>query len=162
MRIRLLVSGALAGAVMTITAACAIFSDESSMPVRHPEEIKERSVMCSDCHEGVMKGTGKPFETFSHTDLFFKNHGAYASRDKVVCAMCHEDRFCVDCHGTKTAVQPTLKYGENPELEFSHRGDYLSRHMFDGRQDPAGCFTCHGRSNNAKCRNCHRMEDLNR
>lgn len=160
-RFRLLVSGALAG-VMAIAAGCAIFSEESPMPGRHPEEITERSVMCTDCHEGVMKASGKPFESFSHTDLFFKNHGAPASRDRRVCTLCHEDRFCVDCHGTRTAVQPTLKYGENPELEFSHRGDYLSRHMFDGRLDPAGCFTCHGRSNNGQCRNCHKMGDFSR
>jgi hypothetical protein len=37
-----------------------------------------------------------------------------------------------------------------------HRGDYLNQHMIDGRINPALCARCHGRTDNQRCRACHK------
>ncbi len=138
-------------------AACAhMTSNEASLPYWHAQELPEGRPDCSECHEDQMKGTLKPFESFRHTTVFIRDHRFYAEQDNRLCATCHAGSFCNDCHANESEMKPSIKYGNRPDREFMHRGDYVTRHMIDGKVDPASCYRCHGRSNNEQCVACHR------
>ncbi|SNB46170.1 cytochrome c3 family protein [Geobacter sp. DSM 9736] len=138
---------------MIISAAC---SRIASLPAGHPEPLAEGKVACSECHEDAVRGVLKPYASFDHSVSFIRSHRLYAQRDDRLCATCHQSSFCNDCHVNRVEIKPSLKYGERPDREFMHRGDYLTRHKIDGKLDPTGCYRCHGRMNNKQCVACHR------
>lgn len=145
------------GAGMMLTAACGhLASGDASLPAWHPEPMSEGRVSCTECHVDQVRGIVKPYESFNHTESFIKSHRLYAPRDERLCAVCHQSSFCNDCHTRKLEMKPSLRYGERPDREFMHRGDYLTRHKIDAKADPTGCYRCHGRTNNEQCRACHR------
>jgi len=152
--------GVLIGGMMIMTSCSQMFSQDPSMPEKHPVDLKGKHAVCNECHDAgeAIKSIGKPYGTFNHNAQFYKDHSYYvfAGNDGELCAMCHVSSFCLDCHATNTAVRPTTKNEDNPEFEFNHRGDWRIRHRIDGEQDPAQCYKCHGRTNNAVCRECHR------
>ena len=110
--------------------------------------------------------TGMPDCTECHTDNwaalnhkavgFYNKHRFYAEQQKYACFVCHQESFCVDCHAHKEEIKPSDKYKDAPERALPHRGDYLTQHKIDGRIDPASCVKCHGRSNNERCKTCHK------
>jgi hypothetical protein len=147
---------AIVAGILTITACSHILSAENSLPANHPEALAEGRVACSECHEDQIKGVLKPYETFSHSQVFIKNHGFYGGSNDMLCASCHATSFCNDCHANNLEIKPSTKLGNRPDRELVHRGDYLTRHKIDGKVDPTSCYRCHGRSNNQQCIQCHR------
>ena len=115
-----------------------------------------QQISCSECHEDQQKGTMKSFASFNHSAVFVKNHGHYAATDDRLCASCHKSSFCTDCHTNKTEIKPSLLYGNRPDRELPHRGNYMTLHKIEGKLDPSSCYRCHGRSNNERCMACHR------
>lgn len=146
----------LTGGALLMAACGHLASQANSLPGWHPEPLAEGRVSCTECHEDQVRGIVKPYESFNHTETFIKNHRLYAPQDERLCAICHRSSFCNDCHARKLEVKPSIRYGERPDREFMHRGDYLSRHKIDAKADPTGCYRCHGRTNNESCRACHR------
>ena len=146
----------LLGGVLCITACARLFSTEASLPSWHSQDLPEGRADCTECHKDQLAGALKPSEAFSHSTVFIRNHRFYAEQDDRLCATCHARSFCNDCHANEVEMKPSLKYGNRPDREFMHRGDYLTRHMIDGKTDPASCYRCHGRSNNEQCVACHR------
>lgn len=156
---KLFISGVLAASLMLMSGCTYLFSGEDSLPTAHPEKVEGKNVQCSECHaDAIIKSVGKPYSTFNHNAPFIKDHATFATagNNGQLCTVCHSTEFCLDCHATKTAIEPTKKHADNPEVEFSHRGDYRTRHMLDGSVNPVSCFKCHGRGNNQTCRECHR------
>ena len=140
-----------------LTAACShVVSRDASLPLWHPEPMTEGRVACTECHEDQVRGVVKPYETFNHSGTFIQNHRLYAPRDERLCSLCHKSAFCNECHARKSEIKPSIRYGERPDREFMHRGDYLTRHRIDAKTDPTSCFRCHGRTNNEQCRSCHK------
>lgn len=146
---------AMAGLIV-ILAACAQMRTIPSLPAWHPEELASGPVSCSECHEDQQKGTMKAYAAFNHTKEFVKNHRFYASSDDRLCETCHKVSFCNDCHTNKVEMKPSLRYGNRPDREMPHRGDFMTLHKIEGKLDPATCYRCHGRANNARCIACHR------
>ena len=146
----------LLSSVLGITACARLFSTEASLPSWHAQDLPEGRPDCTECHKEQLGGVLKPSESFSHTTVFIRNHRFFAEQDDRLCATCHARAFCNDCHANEVEMKPSLKYGNRPDREFMHRGDYLTRHMIDGKTDPASCYRCHGRSNNEQCVACHR------
>lgn len=146
---------AIAG-LFAFSVGCAQMKTIPSLPVWHPEQLSSGQVSCSECHEDQQKGTVKPYARFNHTQSFVKSHRFYAASDDRLCATCHKRSFCTDCHTQKVELKPSLKYGDRPDREMPHRGDYLTLHKIEGKLDPASCHRCHGRANNARCIACHR------
>jgi len=137
---------ALAAALAALLlGACAA---TRSLPARHPEEVTERP-LCSDCHEEWQKA-------YDHTEAFVAGHGAAAAGTRELCASCHPQAFCADCHGYREEISPAEKEAGDPGALLPHPRNYLVRHRVDGRLDPASCFRCHGRRNDARCTPCHR------
>jgi len=146
----------LAG-LIAIFAACARINAMYSLPASHPEALAVgQQVDCSECHEDRQKGTMKPFAAFSHSPAFVKKHRFYAATDDRLCTVCHKSSFCSDCHTNQVEMKPSIKYGNRPDREMPHRGNFMTLHKIEGKLDPAGCYRCHGRANNERCAACHR------
>lgn len=120
----------------------------ASMAASHPVEVTTAPA-CSECHTDGRAA-------LDHTSDFATRHRFYAEQQGRTCALCHKESFCSDCHAHKDELKPSDKYKDSPERSLPHRGDYLNQHKIDGRIDPASCMKCHGRSNNERCRVCHR------
>jgi hypothetical protein len=146
---------ALAGMIATL-AACAQFKALPNLPASHPEELASGPVACSECHEDEQRGTMKPFASFNHSPAFIENHRFYASQDARLCTICHKGSFCADCHTNQVEMKPSVKWGNRPDREMPHRGDFMTLHKIEGKLDPASCYRCHGRANNELCVTCHR------
>lgn len=146
---------ALAG-IIVIVAACAQLKALPNVPASHPEALSAGRVSCAECHTDEQRGTLKAFASFNHTRSFVTNHRFYASSDSRVCSTCHKGSFCADCHTNQVEMKPSIRYGNRPDRQLQHRGDYLTLHKIEGKLDPAGCYRCHGRANNERCLSCHR------
>ena len=147
---------AIAGFFMVLTA-CAQLNSIPGLPSSHPESLAVgQQVSCAECHEDQQKGTMKSFDAFSHTPSFVKNHRFYASSDDRLCSTCHKSSFCNDCHTNQVEMKPSIKYGNRPDREMPHRGNFMTMHKIEGKLDPASCYRCHGRANNERCITCHR------
>jgi hypothetical protein len=117
--------------------------------LKHPVEVDVPAI-CSDCHQDWRSG-------LDHTAEFGKfRHRFLAQQNKQACGVCHVESFCSDCHAHKEPLKPSDKYKDAPERALPHRGDYINQHKIDGRINPASCMKCHGRTNNERCKTCHR------
>lgn len=116
----------------------------------HRKEFRE--ISCRKCHEGLVENPVRPVRLFSHDADFRKRHGELAKGDERVCAHCHRQDFCADCHSRLDVLVPEVKMSERVDLELPHRHDYLTRHSIEARADPSRCWTCH---NVAQCNACH-------
>lgn len=146
----------LAGLLLAFSG-CSRMQALPSLPASHPEALSAgQQVSCAECHEDQQKGTLKPYDSFSHTRSFVKNHRFYAASDDRLCATCHKVSFCSDCHTNKVEMKPSLRYGNRPDREMQHRGNFLTLHKIEGKLDPASCYRCHGRGNDERCVACHR------
>ena len=126
------------------------------LPATHPQlsELGERREFCTKCHG--FKKEPFDFERYNHTALFTDSHRLVAYQDDRVCALCHSQTFCSDCHATRVELKPSLKNQTENYRRVQHRGDYLSRHRIEGRVDPTSCYRCHGNPASAKtCLPCH-------
>ena len=149
----------LAGIVVSVLtvvllAACAAIQSGYAPPARHPEEEGEDLRYCTDCHD--TEEAEIPYEKFNHGLFFGENHGQVANRYGAVCAACHRGSYCSDCHGVGVELKPSIKHQTENYRRMPHRGDYLSRHMIDGRINPASCYHCHGNPKSSQtCNSCH-------
>jgi hypothetical protein len=135
--------------------ACTSAEKRYTLPDQHPEEIASKGrPNCLDCHErddGVIV-----YADFVHTPDFTKLHRFQAYQNPKVCAMCHQQSFCNECHVTRVELKPSILRQTDTYRRLPHRGDYLSRHRIDGRLDPTSCFRCHGNPKSSKnCNPCH-------
>jgi hypothetical protein len=122
-------------------------------PSIHPEELEPGRPVCSDCHE---ESDRIVYSRFNHTVTFADNHRLLAYQYEQACNMCHQQRFCDDCHGVRLEEKPSDRNRTSTFRRTPHRGDYLARHRIDGRVDPTSCFRCHGNPKTAEtCAPCH-------
>ncbi len=143
------------GLLATLLAAC-VSTPAYRLPAKHPQiyELGERREFCTKCHG--YKKTPVDFERYNHTPLFTESHRLVAYQDQRICALCHEQSFCNDCHVTHTELRPSIKNQTENYRRMQHRGEYLSRHRIDGRLDPTSCYRCHGNPQSSQtCRPCH-------
>jgi hypothetical protein len=137
--------------------ACNPVAPGASFAPTHPQELGPGRPQCVTCHgDETLAGAKKPYSAFNHTTEFVKDHRNLAGQDGNVCAVCHTQAFCSDCHSGKVLMRPDVKLGNRPDRESPHRGDYLALHRFDAQADPTRCFKCHGRANNEQCILCHK------
>ncbi|MCA9682701.1 MAG: cytochrome c3 family protein [Myxococcales bacterium] len=77
----------------------------------------------------------------SHDLRFVEDHAAISKADPQLCAACHDDEFCVDCHAGP--IRPMRL----------HAADYLTSHAIDARAATQDCSACHRLQTD--CRGCH-------
>jgi len=137
-----------------LLAACSVFKVEQRYPAVHPEELGQARPICTECHDASAEHID--YAQFNHDTSFVGPHRQQAYQNPEVCAMCHAQSFCNDCHATRVELKPSLKNPTDTYRVMQHRGDYLSRHQMDGRADPTSCFRCHGNPRSAEtCARCH-------
>lgn len=145
----------ICGAAMLLVCACASLKNARNVPAAHPEKVGPTPPVCSECHDS--KPESPAFWRFDHNASFARGgHKAEAQQNERMCSMCHEQKFCGDCHGLSTGLKPSDRRPGDAYRNSIHRGDYKSRHQIDGRLDPASCFGCHGNPKaSAACGHCH-------
>lgn len=115
---------------------------------------------CRNCHQDLARYGLLPYESFTHAGDFVGRGHAQLLRSTgnvATCAQCHEQSSCDECHfadvgAGATRLTPGMRLPEKVHLGLIHRGDYLFRHPWDARSDPASCVKCHSTS---YCRDCH-------
>lgn len=134
--------------------ACAGTKEQWLPPLQHPEEEGENLKYCMDCHDETDENI--PYRIYVHTPMFMDNHRPVAIQGTKVCYMCHRTSFCGDCHGIRHELKPSIKNQTSTNRRMPHRGDYISRHRFDGRINPASCRRCHRNPKTLQtCKSCH-------
>ena len=113
---------------------------------------------CMNCHNGFDKIGLKPLSAFSHAGNFTEFHGALARSQTMLCAQCHEESFCVECHSqSRIALPPDLAFPDNTSRHWMHEGDFISRHPIEARFSSGQCIKCHSPN---FCRDCHEREGV--
>jgi len=108
---------------------------------------------CATCHTRESSGqmqtlfaTGelKPPRWMSnsqHTADFLERHKRVAADNSKLCASCHAENFCTDCHDGR--IKPRS----------IHPNDFISMHPVAARQDGPKCASCHQQQ--SFCLTCH-------
>jgi hypothetical protein len=113
---------------------------------------------CTPCHLDLRKYAYKPVAAYTHEAAFLETHGRWARASVTTCASCHDQTMCATCHtATTRPMPPSVQFPEKVAAEFIHRGDWISRHAIEQRDDPASCQRCHGP---AYCQSCHTFQGV--
>ena len=108
---------------------------------------------CPTCHlseaSGQMKvlfstGELKPprwLGNAQHTADFLVRHRAVAADNSALCASCHTERYCTDCHDGR--IRPRSV----------HPNDWISMHAIASKQNNPRCTSCHHEQ--SFCLGCH-------
>ena len=120
----------------------------------HSADVEEGG--CARCHTDLRKYPLKPIAQFSHGGDYVKQHGRTARSSSEACAKCHDQRFWSDCHGKSNSTRIEVKFAEDVDRDFIHRGDYVARHALEAKADQALCQRCHGTS---YCQSCHALNN---
>lgn len=145
-----------AALTLGLSLGCGLVAPGKSIAPTHPQELGAGRPQCATCHaDGRIEASGKLYTDFDHSAQFVKDHKFLAATDSQVCAACHTQASCSDCHSGKTMMSPAVKLGNRPDRMSPHPAGYLTVHRLDAKADPGSCFKCHGRANNQKCTICH-------
>ncbi len=94
---------------------------------------------CRMCHEEK-----KGLRPASHGETWVSGHGLLAREDQGLCAQCHTQATCRECHA-----------GDNVRPR-SHRLNYAFDHALEARGNELQCATCH--QDPDYCSSCHIAE----
>jgi hypothetical protein len=120
--------------------------------------LKEyRKLKCRACHQSLSYFPIRFVSAFNHEGNFLKEHGRWGRANADLCASCHDQTYCADCHSTRSGVKPSLKWAEQSGRRFIHRGDWLSQHALQSRGNPGNCTRCHSPKT---CARCHRSRGI--
>ena len=111
-----------------------------------------RKTDCRKCHPDLAENPARPTSFFNHDADFVRRHASLAQGDEQVCAHCHRQSFCADCHGKTEVLRPSERQSERVDKPLIHRGDYVTRHAIEARLDPNSCARCHTQR---QCVTCH-------
>ncbi len=82
----------------------------------------------------------------NHGPTWHQNHAPTAGRESSLCASCHVDAFCQNCH--TGALRPRK----------THPGDWLRSHGVSSRLERPNCRNCHRKQ--SFCLTCHRRSGV--
>jgi hypothetical protein len=136
------------------TASLVACAATYQFPAEHPEELEAIRPVCTDCHD--VSDEKINYARFVHTINWGVDHRLAAYQGEQICAMCHQQSYCNDCHGVRVELKPSTKSPDDVMRKMPHRGDFLTRHRIEGRMNPTSCFRCHGNPKTAQtCAPCH-------
>jgi c(7)-type cytochrome triheme protein len=84
---------------------------------------------------------GRAARGAEHDLAFVQDHVGISKANPELCASCHDDKFCADCHAGP--IRPMRL----------HADDYLTHHAIDARANTQDCSSCHQLQ--TECRGCH-------
>jgi hypothetical protein len=123
---------------------------------KHQKDFQE--ARCTPCHVDLKSYDLLPVTAFRHAGDWLAQHGTLARPSAQTCAACHDQTYCADCHAAQTTpMRQSIRFPEEVDRDFIHRGDYVSRHMVDAGANPASCARCHGTQ---FCSACHTLQGV--
>lgn len=118
----------------------------------HPHEDQFAIRDCDGCHVDLRTEGSVPSEHFVHDLDFIRRHGVQASSAMDLCASCHQERFCADCHGVTVPTLPTRMRFDEPFRNRLHQAGFMARHAHEAQTNKGLCSTCHAEQ---FCVTCH-------
>jgi hypothetical protein len=115
------------------------------------ERVREQRV-CSACHVDLADEGTLPASHLVHDGDWLREHGARAASAGDLCASCHRERFCADCHGAAVPALPARARLDDPWQASVHRAGFRARHGLEARAAAGTCSTCHSPDT---CASCH-------
>lgn len=152
----------LAGPAVGNCARCHVGVATGDTPLRPPmavcwgchEHERVRAVRdCQACHVDLAEEGTPPASHLVHDGDFATRHGEQASSAADLCASCHAEKFCAQCHGATAATLPARMRLADPFAASVHRPAFIARHGEEARAAGDTCTTCHQPS---RCDTCHR------
>jgi hypothetical protein len=109
----------------------------------HPTEASGRLVVraIDDRTMPALVPHGQSSWGVAHDLAFVEDHSGVSKANPQLCAQCHDDTFCTDCHAG--SIRPMR----------IHSGDYMTLHALDARARTQDCQACH--RTQAFCLGCH-------
>jgi hypothetical protein len=126
----------------------------------HDHATQYSEARCDTCHVDLASYSLVPLTQVSHQGDFLRRHASVARSSQQSCSACHEQNFCLDCHGKTAMVPVETKLVDRPDRRFIHRQDFLGRHPVEARADPASCQRCHSTGLGSSCETCHQREHV--
>lgn len=121
-----------------------------------------RETFCAECH-GItvpVLASRREFDAPNtigiHRAGFFARHHLEASAQPGLCATCHVERFCQECHAEMnvSAIEGSAVNPHPPGWVGVGSGNAHGR---AARRDPFSCASCHGGAGEALCVRCHQV-----
>lgn len=117
----------------------------------HKDQWTTRS--CDGCHVDLPAEHVTPSSHVVHDGNFIREHGVRAASMRDLCSTCHQEKFCLSCHGVSVPALPWRFAPERPRLAGLHRAGFRARHADEARFDNGLCITCHDPV--SFCGGCH-------
>jgi hypothetical protein len=118
----------------------------------HEHERQFERAECGPCHDASDVHRLVPESFLAHDASWLRHHGAEAGQHEALCATCHAQKECDDCHDLSQSLPRELRRPDDFGRERVHPPDFLSRHPLEAASQPARCATCHAP---ATCDGCH-------
>jgi hypothetical protein len=135
-----------------VTAGAATMPPMSACFSCHEHEQQWKAGTCAPCHERVDLEKTVPQTFLRHDEAFVRHHGQLAEQQGALCASCHSESQCNDCHDLTQGLMVERRRPERIDRDFVHRGDFIVRHAIEAQEQPARCARCH---TVASCDECH-------
>lgn len=123
----------------------------------HEHTRDYRAMLCDKCHTNLRQFPIQTIATFNHEGNYVQLHKGPAKTNAGVCAQCHMERFCDDCHSRHNELSPAVRFPERVDRQLIHRGDWRTRHGIEQASNPGTCLKCHAQK---QCMDCHRVEGV--
>ena len=115
-------------------------------------DIVPSTEICEECHEEEFIREVKIPARKTHDSFWYREHGIHGKKEDNICASCHDDQFCFDCH--------RAGFADEQGMLNIHRSDYRVTHPISAKADARSCTICHEPE---FCVDCHEQfapEDL--
>jgi hypothetical protein len=123
----------------------------------HDHDAARDARRCDACHKNLEDARTLPETHLAHDGDWLREHGTRAASSGELCASCHRERFCADCHGKTVPVLPAAQHFADPFSPTIHRAGFAARHALEARAQPGACATCHAP---ARCEGCHQAQGV--
>jgi hypothetical protein len=123
----------------------------------HQHRDQWRTRDCDGCHHDLISENVKPDSHIVHDGNWVREHGVRAAGTRDLCATCHNETFCTNCHGKSVPALPWKLNPEAPNFSRLHAAGFFTRHPEESHSNPGLCSTCHADN---FCRDCHDKKKL--
>lgn len=107
---------------------------------------------CETCHKDLAEEGTLPASHLAHDGNWMREHGTRAASSGDLCATCHKESFCAECHGVTAPAIPAKLRFMDPFAASVHRANFAARHSLEAKAQPGLCTTCHQQE---RCASCH-------
>ncbi len=115
-------------------------------------EAEFQQARCTPCHVAEHLVQLRPESFMRHDSNWWRDHARSAERSPQICAECHGETWCSECHSQRRGLPIDQRLPEAIERRLPHPGDFIVRHAIEARARSASCLSCH---TSQSCDACH-------